>query len=258
VLAPGVFVGRGEAALADLRAFGRRDPMARPSWQFESSDVYYLNAYRKPALVYKTLEAFVGDETMTRILRTWARRYRFQHPTTEDFIATVNEVSGQDWRWFFDETFFSSGLCDYSISVKDEPRRQLTGFADGLAFEHPPVSAPHVPKNEPRDGGVDSVVTVRRLGEVRMPVEIVVEFVDGRIVRESWDGRERWKRFTYGGAPKISRAAVDPDHKLAIDVDPSNNAWRTEAGLARQAAFKWSARFLFWLQNLLELHTVLG
>ena len=39
VLAPGVLVGRGEAALADLREFGRRDPMARPSWQFESSDV---------------------------------------------------------------------------------------------------------------------------------------------------------------------------------------------------------------------------
>ena len=91
-----------------------------------------------------------------------------------------------------------------------------------------------------------------------MPVEIVVEFADGRIVRESWDGRERWKRFGYGGAPKVSRAVVDPDHKLAIDVDPGNNAWRAETGLARQAAFKWSARFLFWLQNLLELHTVLG
>ena len=38
----------------------------------------------------------VGDETMTRILRTYARRYRFAHPTTEDFIATVNEVTGQD------------------------------------------------------------------------------------------------------------------------------------------------------------------
>jgi hypothetical protein len=258
VLAPGVSIGRGEGGLGELREFGRSDPMARASWQFESADAYYLNAYRKPALVYKTLEALVGDETMTRILRTWARRYRFEHPTTEDFIATVNEATGQDWRWFFDETFFSSGLCDYAISVKEEPRRRVTGFADGPAPARAPVPATTLPKGAPNDGALDSVVTVRRLGEVRMSVEIVVEFADGRIARESWDGRDRWKRFFYGGAPKIRRAVVDPDHKLAIDVDPSNNAWRAETGLSRQAAFKWSARFLFWLQNLLELHTVLG
>ena len=37
----------------------------------------------------------VGDETMTRILRTYARRYRFAHPTTEDFIAIVERGDGQ-------------------------------------------------------------------------------------------------------------------------------------------------------------------
>ena len=48
----------------------------------------------------------------------------------------MNEVTGQDWRWFFDETFFSSGLCDYSISVKEQPRRRATGFADGREAAH--------------------------------------------------------------------------------------------------------------------------
>jgi hypothetical protein len=31
-----------------------------------------------------------------------------------------------------------------------------------------------------------------------------------------------------------------------------------EEGRARRAALKWSARWMFWLQNLLELHAILG
>jgi hypothetical protein len=51
---------------------------------------------------------------------------------------------------------------------------------------------------------------------------------------------------------------VDPDRKLALDVNPANNSWVAESGVPRRAARKLSARFLLWLQNLLELHTVLG
>ena len=51
---------------------------------------------------------------------------------------------------------------------------------------------------------------------------------------------------------------MDPEGKIALDVAPANNSWAEDKGEARRAATKWSARFLFWLQNLFELHTVLG
>ena len=51
---------------------------------------------------------------------------------------------------------------------------------------------------------------------------------------------------------------VDPEHKLALDIDPANNAWLDDKGQARRAALKWSARFLFWLQSLLELQQSAG
>jgi len=41
-------------------------------------------------------------------------------------------------------------------------------------------------------------------------------------------------------------------------VDPSNNEWISDTRPAPRAATKWAARYLFWLQNLLELHTVVG
>jgi len=100
-------------------------------------------------------------------------------------------------------------------------------------------------------------VTIVRKGEVRMPVELRVEFADGRVAKEQWNGRDRWYRLSYEGA-KVVRAVVDPGRKIAIDVEPANNEWLDDERPARRAAAKWAARYLFWLQNLLELHTVVG
>jgi hypothetical protein len=230
--------------------------MARPGWEYRTSEAYGVNSYSKPALSLQTLENLVGDETMTRIMRTYGRRFRFAHPTTEDFIATVNEVTGKDYRWYFDQTWFSSDLCDYAVTVKNDKARTLEGYGEG------PDGVPLLSLRRGGKGagktGWESEVTVRRLGGVKMPVDILVSFSDGRNVTEAWDGQYRWTRFRYRGAAKVVRAEVDPERKLAIDVNPANNSWVDENGWSRRAALKWSARWMFWLQNLLEMHTVIG
>lgn len=256
VVAPGVWIARGEEDRANLRRDGEVDVMARRSWEYRTSGAYTLNSYGKPSLTLQTLENIVGDDTMTRILRTYARRYRFKHPTTEDFIATVNEVTGQDYRWFFEQTWFSNERCDYAVAVKNAAERRLEGYADIDA----PGATPTIPAEKPKDDGkktYEPEVTVRRLGGVTLPVSILIHFSDGSTKVENWNGKDRWTRFRYKG-PKVVRAAVDPDAKLTIDVDPTNNTWIDEKGTARRAATKWGARYLFWLQNLLELHAVLG
>jgi hypothetical protein len=188
-------------------------------------------------------------------LRTYARRYRFAHPTSQDFISTVNEVTGQDWRWYFDETWFSSDLCDYAVSVRNERAPIVAGFRDGKSGA-PERVTPQAEKKE-ADATWDAEVTLERRGEVRLPVDLRVVFADGTRKDEAWDGEYRWTRFHYPGR-KVVGAFVDPERKLAIDIDPSNNAWVEDKGEARRAASKWAARYLFWLQNLFELHTVLG
>ena len=258
VVAPGVWIGRGEGNLSDLRRAGQIDVMARRGWEYRAVEAYTLNSYGKPALSLQTLENLVGDETMTRIMRTYAQRFRFAHPTTEDFIATVNEVTGKDFRWFFDETWFSSDLCDYAVSVKNEKARTLEGYGEG-PDGMPLLNLPREDaKQDETKTGWESEVTVRRLGAVKMPVEVLVSFADGRNVTEAWDGQYRWTRFRYRGAARVVRAEVDPQGKLAIDVDPANNTWVDENGWSRRAAAKWSARWMFWLQSLLEMHSVVG
>jgi Peptidase family M1 domain len=256
VVAPGIAVPRGSDSLVELRRDGEADRMAKRAWEYRDGESYGLNSYGKPALVLQTLEGLLGEETMVRVLRTYARRFRFAHPTTADFIATVNEVTGQDWSGFFDQTFFSSDLCDYAVEARSEPVRQPAGWFEGkdgrLELKPRPERG-----HDGADGPYESQVTVIRNGDVLMPVELRVEFADGRTVSERWDGRDRWKRFRYEGA-KVVRATVDPRHEIAIDVSPSNNEWIASEKPARRAATKWAARYLLWLQDLLEMHTVLG
>ena len=229
--------------------------MARRAWEYKNRSSYGLNSYSKPALSLQTLEALVGDATMTRILRTYARRYRFSHPTSQDFIDTVNEVTGQDWKWYFDATWFSSEVCDYAVTVRNERAPQLVGFREGK--DGSPERVATKDEKKEAEGPWDSEVAVERRGGMRMPVEVRVFFEDGTRKDEAWDGQYRWTRLRYPGR-KVVAAFVDPERKLALDVDPSNNAWVEDKGEARRAACKWAARYLFWLQNLLELHTVLG
>jgi hypothetical protein len=261
VVAPGYLAGRGEDNVPGLRQGGKADRMARRSWEYRNGESYGLNSYGKPALTLQTFEALVGDESMTRILRTFARRHRFGHPTTDDFLAAVKEVTGEDYRWFFDQTFFSSDLCDYAVTAKNEEARVPMGFVDGPQGRVVPAPSPSPsPQGKKKDKGGpwESEVVIERRGEVRMPVELLVQFADGSQQTESWDGQDRWVRFRYQRPAKVARAQVDPHGKLAIDVDPVNNVWVDEDGVSRRAATKWVGRFLVWLQDLLELHTVLG
>jgi hypothetical protein len=255
VVAPDVWVLRGSDLVPALRRYGEADVMARPGWTYRDRESYRVNSYDKPALVLQTLEGLLGEKTMVRVLRTYARRYRFAHPGTEDFIRTVAEVTGEDWRWFFDETFFSSELCDYAVEVETGRAPPPAGWFEeagkGLVPKAPPSPAPAAA------GAFDSTVTVVRKGGVRMPVEVRVDFADGRSVTESWDGRDRWARFRYSGAA-LARVVVDPDAKIAIDVDRANNEWIAHRGPALRAATKWAARWMLWLQDLLELQMVVG
>src|SRR5262249_39377436 len=92
------------------------DPMTRRAWEFDSGSSYGGITYGKTAIVFLTLESVVGEATMQKAVRTWFERYRFQHPTGEDFLKTVEEVSGRDLKWYFDQAVRGTTTLDFEIS----------------------------------------------------------------------------------------------------------------------------------------------
>ena len=96
-----------------------------------------------------------------------------------------------------------------------------------------------------------STVFIRRWGEAIFPVDVKITFTDEAEVAEKWDGRERWKRFDYMRAAKVARVEVDPEHKLVLDVNYTNNSWLREPRTDK-AAIKWAAKWAIWLQSMME------
>ena len=226
------------------------DVLASPAWKFRTRTSYGANVYSKTALAMATLERLLGTPTMNRALRLYADRWRFRHPTTADWIAAVRDATGRDYRWFFDRTFYSSGAVDYAVvdakSEKVEPPKGLFEFERGLV-EKPPAELA-------KGKGWKSVATVARLGDVAMPIEIVLKFDGNHTYRSTWDGEARWKRFRVDRGPRLLEAVVDPDEKILLDVDRTNNGRLVRAD--PRAASRWTARAVFWMQNLIDSLTI--
>ena len=61
------------------------------------------------------------------MLSTFFTRWKFKHPTPEDFFAVLNEVTGKDHTWFFDQVYRSSNTFDYAIERLVERADRVAG-----------------------------------------------------------------------------------------------------------------------------------
>jgi len=68
------------------------DPVTRFAWKFRNEHSYGAVTYGKTATLLMTLEGILGKDTMDEAMRTYFERYRFTHPTTEDFLRTIEQV----------------------------------------------------------------------------------------------------------------------------------------------------------------------
>lgn len=191
------------------------DPMTRLGWKFYSSNAYGAVTYGKTATVLLTLEKVIGEDTMRQALHTYFMRYRFTHPTGEDFMKTVEEVSGKDLRWYFNQAIYGTNVFDYELAdAHSSPLKwwEISGF-----------------DTKPKDGIYRTYVSVRRRGDFQFPVELVVKFDDGYVATEHWDGQDRWVRYQYDRKAKIVSAEVDPGNQLMLDRNLFNNSYTEKA-----------------------------
>lgn len=231
----------GDADLSRLMYIGvaDTDPMTRNAWQYMTGNAYGGVTYGKTATVLRTLEGVIGEDKVREALHVWFMRNRFTHPTGEDFMRTVQEGAGRDLQWFFDAAIRGTRVLDYDIRIlRSEP---VEYWKEG---------------GKPKERTWRSFVVVHRKGDFVFPVDVAVKFDNGETVREQWDGRDRWVRYTYDrkGA-RVASAEVDPDHKVWLDRDRYNNSRTTEpdSTAAPKLAHYWAfmnecaAQVLMWL-----------
>jgi hypothetical protein len=186
-----------------LDLHGWSEPISMVSERFNDFTTYGEMIYAKAQLFFEELRYVVGDVAMRRILRTYFARWKLKHVDEDAFRAVCEEVSGQDLGWLFGQWLRGTPLIDYRLQRVE--RRRLP------------------------DGRWSVTVTIRRLGDGWMPVEIG----DERRIYARASGQPEVERVEFTADAKPGRLMLDPRLR-AHDWNMLNN--REPRGLFRDRA----------------------
>ena len=174
---------------------GLDSPALNKLSSFQEPSSIFSITYGKGSKIWDMLNYVAGDETFKRITRRIFAEYKFRNISMRDIQALAKEESREDLDWFFQEWFKTSKKCDYAVKeVKDNK------------------------------------VILENRGEIRMPVELLVEFEDGTKQKLSWDGRGKEKELLIEPFKTIKSVQLDPEKRL-LDLDRVNNNWKRKIEL---------------------------
>ena len=164
-------------------------------------------AYYKPGAGLSLLrEHILGPERFDEAFTAYINRWAYKHPTPDDFYRTIENVAGEDLRWFWRGWFVNSWKLDQAIT-----------------------EVKYV-KNDPTQG---ALITIENLEKMPMPVVIEFKTKSGEVTRQTLPV-EIWKRntswtFKHDSTEELAKVVIDPDYVLP-DSNSKNNKWKATDG----------------------------
>jgi hypothetical protein len=164
-------------------------------------------AYYKPSMGLVLLrEQILGPERFDEAFTAYINRWAYKHPTPDDFFRTMENVAGEDLRWFWRSWFINSWKLDQAVT--------------GVKYV----------KNDPKQG---AIITIENLEKMPMPVVIELKTKSGKVSRktlpvEIWKRNVSWE-FKVDTTEELAKVVIDPDYVLP-DINSSNNKWKASDG----------------------------
>ena len=149
-------------------------------------------AYYKPSMGLVLLrEQILGPERFDEAFTAYINRWAYKHPTTDDFFRTMENVAGEDLRWFWRSWFINSWKLDQAVK-----------------------EVKYV-KNDPTQG---AIITIENLEKMPMPVVLELKTISGKVTRKTLPV-EIWKRnviweFKVDTNEELAKVVIDPDYAL--------------------------------------------
>ncbi|MCB9170187.1 MAG: M1 family metallopeptidase [Flavobacteriales bacterium] len=144
-----LFGAKGAAHSAAYRNYAElvgqpdHEPMRLHADHYLTNRAYGITAYSIGEMFLHQLGSVVGDHTLHRGLRNYYAACHFKHPRPEDLELAMEKTSGLDLTWYFDEWLNTTRAVDYAVDT-------VTTSGDSTR------------------------ITIRRIGEMVMPVEVAV------------------------------------------------------------------------------------
>lgn len=220
-------------------------------WKYPSY-TYVTMVYDKACTMMQTLKGLMGAEHFDNAMRNYYAKYQFKHPSGRDFAAVINEEVakmnnpdlGSNMDWFFNSMLRTDEVCDYKLTkiVNREQDNSKHGFFD--------TGLEKLFVDQDSTSEIVSSIYLQRMGTMVMPVEVLVTFENGNTQLLKWNGKERCKEFVIKGTSRVVSAQIDPDNKVACDIDQVNNSVTNES--TQNPVWKYAVKFLFWLENIFQ------
>ena len=180
--------------------------------RYDYNFAYGASAYSKGSVFLSQLGYIIGKNNLNKTLKRYYEEFKFKHPTPNDFKRIAEKVSDLELEWYLNEWTRTPHKVDYGVDIS--------------LLES------------------DRVITLKRIGRIPMPIEIVVSFEDGSsdmyyipndllygyksfndevYLMEPWNWVSKEYEFEVVGSKKITKVEIDPSKRIA-DVNQLDNS----------------------------------
>jgi hypothetical protein len=220
-------------------------------------NVYRLgpNAYGKPATALNILrETVMGRELFDHAFKTYSHRWKFKHPTPEDFFRTMEDASAVDLDWYWRAWFYTTDYVDIGVKgikkfyVSDNSPNGMVvlveegdvNFKEKLKGKNPSENSKLLKEymmdnmTEAERAAVKEPkyiyeITYDKPGGIPMPLIVEYTYADGSTENityppEIWRKNDKEVSVVITAQKELSGVIVDPKAETA-DIDTTNNSW---------------------------------
>lgn len=127
---------------------GLQEPISQHADHYNTNRAYGTAAYNMGTIFLHQLKYVMGEDAFYKAMRQYYNTWKFKHPEPNDFIRVMEKVSGLNLQWYMSYWVNTTKKIDYGIKTM-------------LAGENA------------------TFVTLERIGDFPMPIDLVVTYKDG-------------------------------------------------------------------------------
>ena len=112
----------------------------------DPDELFDTYAYPRGGAVLNTFRFVLGEEMFWKAMSHYVKKHEWQNVQTSDLNIAIEEATGQNLAWFFDEWVFRMGHPEFEIASKYDGAKSLT--LDVKQTQKPDDKRPRFPSPE--------------------------------------------------------------------------------------------------------------
>jgi hypothetical protein len=198
---------------------GKEQPQTTHADRYAENMPYSIAAYSKGSIFLSQLGYIIGQDKLMETLHKYYEDFKFKHPIPNDIKRTAEKVSNMELDWYLTDWTQTTNTIDYAVK-------------------------------EVASEGEKTKITLERIGQMPMPIDVLVVYEDGtqetfyaslrmmhgekenpypnleRTVLPNWAWAYPTYDFTIDKPLSSIKAVVIDPSQLMADVDPENSFWQ--------------------------------